>query len=128
MRFCNVLGHPVSNSTWTDSSDFDIIDRFAYICRKIFHYYSGSSKKKSLYRVKYILRLSCVKTLSRKHKSTIRTFLKRFGSKLLEEFFTEEEGVLSLIFPRTYSVLRSSYKGRIWYLDIFYINDLVNHK
>ena len=39
-----------------------------------------------------------------------------------------EEGVLSLIFPRTYSVLRSSYKGRIWYLDIFYINDLVNHK
>lgn len=128
MRFCNVLGHPVSKSAWADSSDFDIIDRFAYICRNLFHYYSGSSKKNSLYRVKYILRLSCVKTLARKHKSTLRTFLKRLGSKLLEEFFTEEEEVLSLIFPRTYSALRSSYKGRIWYLDIFCINDLVNHK
>nr|YP_010128269.1 maturase K [Maclura tricuspidata]QPQ74877.1 maturase K [Maclura tricuspidata] len=128
MRFCNVLGHPISKSTWADSSDFDIIDRFACICRNLFHYYSGSSKKKSLYRVKYILRLSCVKTLARKHKSTVRAFLKRLGSKLLEDFFTEEEEVLSLIFPRTYSAFRSSYKVRIWSLDIFCINDLVNHK
>nr|UDP57000.1 maturase K [Paratrophis pendulina] len=128
MKFCNVLGHPVSKSTWADSSDFDIIDRFVCICRNLFHYYSGSSKKKSLYRIKYILRLSCVKTLARKHKSTVRTFLKKLGSNLLEEFFTEEEEVLSLIFPRTYSALRRSYKGRIWYLDIFCINDFVNHK
>ena len=84
--------------------------------------------KKNLYRVKYILRLSCVKTLARKHKSTVRAFLKRLGSKLLEDFFTEEEEVLSLIFPRTYSAFRSSYKVRIWSLDIFCINDLVNHK
>nr|QWY88940.1 maturase K [Afromorus mesozygia] len=128
MKFCNVLGHPVSKSTWADSSDFDIIDRFVCICRNLFHYYSGSSKRKSLYRIKYILRLSCVKTLARKHKSTVRTFLKKLGSNLLEEFFTEEEEVLSLIFPRTYSALRRSYKGRIWYLDIFCINNLVNHK
>nr|YP_009530016.1 maturase K [Pteroceltis tatarinowii]AXX77295.1 maturase K [Pteroceltis tatarinowii]QCA40912.1 maturase K [Pteroceltis tatarinowii]QII42601.1 maturase K [Pteroceltis tatarinowii]QWK48019.1 maturase K [Pteroceltis tatarinowii] len=128
MKFCNVVGQPLSKSTWADLSDFDIIDRFARICRNLFHYYSGSSKKKSLYRVKYILRLSCVKTLARKHKSTVRTFLKRLGSEVLEEFFTEEEEVLSLIFPRTYSTLRGLYKGRIWYLDIFVINDLVNHE
>nr|YP_010312614.1 maturase K [Pellionia scabra]ULF47635.1 maturase K [Pellionia scabra] len=128
MKFCKVLGHPVSKSTWADSSDFDIIDRFARICRNFFHYYSGSSKKKTLYQVKYILRLSCFKTLARKHKSTVRVFVKRFGSELLEEFFTEEEEVLSLIFPRTYSTLRRLYKGRIWYLDIFCINDLVNHE
>nr|YP_010419190.1 maturase K [Gyrotaenia myriocarpa]USG52552.1 maturase K [Gyrotaenia myriocarpa] len=127
-KFCNVLGHPVSKSTWADSSDFDIIDRFARICRNLFHYYSGSSKKKTLYQVKYILRLSCFKTLARKHKSTVRVFVKRFGSELLEEFFTEEEEVLSLIFPRTYSTLRRLYKGRIWYLDIFCINDMVNHE
>nr|YP_009529425.1 maturase K [Aphananthe aspera]AAL15626.1 maturase [Aphananthe aspera]ARC97562.1 maturase K [Aphananthe aspera]AXX76619.1 maturase K [Aphananthe aspera]QWK47068.1 maturase K [Aphananthe aspera] len=128
MKFCNRLGHPISKSSWADSSDLDIIDRFTRICRNVFHYYSGSSKKRSLYRVKYILRLSCVKTLVRKHKSTVRTFLKRLGSELLEEFFTEEEEVLSLIFPRTYSTLRRLYKGRIWYLDIFCINDLVNHE
>ncbi|KAF4402742.1 hypothetical protein G4B88_010194 [Cannabis sativa] len=128
IKFCNVVGQPLSKSTCTDLSDFDIIDRFARICINLFHSYSRASKKKSLYRVKYILRLSCVKTLARKHKSTVCTFLKRLGSELLDEFFTEEEEVLSLIFPRTYSTLRRLYKGLIWYLDIFCINDLVNYE
>nr|YP_010257799.1 maturase K [Zelkova sinica]QWC54670.1 maturase K [Zelkova sinica] len=128
IQFCNTLGHPISKSTWADSSDLDIIDRFVRIWRNLFHYYSGSSKKKSLYRIKYILRVSCVKTLARKHKSTVRAFLKRLGSELLEEFFMEEEEVLSFIFPRTYYTLRRLYRGRIWYLDIFCINDFVNHE
>nr|AAL36019.1 matK [Sorbaria sorbifolia] len=128
VKFCNTLGHPISKSAWADLSDFDIIDRFVRICRNLSHYYSGSSRKKSLYRIKYILRLSCVKTLARKHKSTVRTFLKRLGSKLLEEFFTEEQQILSFILPRTSYTLKKFYRGRIWYLDIFCINDLVNHE
>nr|YP_010174606.1 maturase K [Salvadora persica]QSJ55375.1 maturase K [Salvadora persica] len=127
-RFCNVLGHPISKSTWTDSSDSDILDRFVRIYRNLSHYHSASSKKKNLYRLKYILRLSCVKTLARKHKTTVRTFLKRLGSDFLEEFLLEEEQVLSFTFPRVYSVLQRFYRVRIWYLDIFYINDLVNHE
>nr|UVF31011.1 maturase K [Genista tridentata subsp. tridentata] len=130
-EFCNVLGHPISKPLWADSSDFDIIDRFLRICRNLSHYYNGSSKKKSLYRVKYILRLSCIKTLARKHKSTVRAFLKRLGSeKLLEEFFTEEEEILSLVFQRAFSTLQGLwlYRGRIWYLDIIFSNDLVNHQ
>nr|AJE59380.1 maturase K [Monopteryx uaucu]AJE59381.1 maturase K [Monopteryx uaucu]AJE59382.1 maturase K [Monopteryx uaucu]WGC43881.1 maturase K [Monopteryx angustifolia] len=128
-KFCNVLGHPISKPVWADSSDFDIIDRFLRICRNLSHYYNGSSKKKSLYRIKYILRLSCIKTLARKHKSTVRAFLKKLGSEeFLEEFFTEEEEILSLIFPRVSSTLQRLYKGRIWYLDIILINDLVNHE
>nr|ANC96799.1 maturase K [Stryphnodendron duckeanum] len=118
-KFCNVLGHPISKPVWADSSDFDIIDRFLRICRDLSHYYNGSSKKKSLYRIKYILRLSCIKTLARKHKSTVRVFLKRLGSELLEEFFTEEEDIFSLIFSRASSTLEKLYRGRIWYLDIF---------
>nr|YP_010538935.1 maturase K [Datisca cannabina]UYF12796.1 maturase K [Datisca cannabina] len=128
VQFCNVLGHPISKSTWADLSDFDIIDRFVRICRNLSHYYSGSSKKKSLYRIKYILRLSCLKTLARKHKSTVRAFLKRLNSELLEEFFTEEERFLSLIFPRASFTLRRVYRGPIWYLDIICINDLANHE
>nr|YP_010457331.1 maturase K [Euonymus acanthocarpus]UUA68473.1 maturase K [Euonymus acanthocarpus] len=123
-RFCNVLGHPISKTTRADSSDSDIIDRFVRICINLSHYYSGSSKKKSLYRIKYVLRLSCVKTLARKHKSTVRAFLKRLGSELLEEFFTEDEEILSLSFPRASSTLRRLYRGRIWYFDIICINDL----
>nr|ACC62959.1 maturase K [Cassia javanica] len=121
-KFCNVLGHPISKPVWADSSDLDIIDRFLRRCRNLSHYYNGSSTKRSLYRIKYILRLSCIKTLARKHKSTVRVFLKRLGSELLEEFFTEEEEILSLIFPRASSTLQRLYRGRIWYLDIFYFH------
>nr|UVJ47638.1 maturase K [Aristolochia paucinervis] len=126
-KFCNVSGHPISKPAWSDSSDFDIINRFGHICRNISHYYSGSSKKQSLYRIKYILRLSCARTLARKHKSTVRNFLKKLGSEFLEEFLTEEEQVLSLIFPRTSSISHRLHKECIWYLDIIRITDLANH-
>lgn len=128
MKFCNAVGHPISKPTWAAFSDSDIIDRFVRICRNLSHYYSGSSRKKSLYRIKYILRLSCVKTLARKHKSTVRIFLKRLGSELLEEFFTEEEQILFLIFPRASSISQKLYRGRVWYLDIICINELSNHE
>nr|ABA61568.1 maturase K [Tiquilia gossypina]ABA61571.1 maturase K [Tiquilia mexicana]ABA61573.1 maturase K [Tiquilia tuberculata]ABA61574.1 maturase K [Tiquilia tuberculata] len=127
-KFCNILGNPISKPVWADLSDSDIIDRFGRICRNLSHYYSGSSKKKSLYRIKYILRLSCAKTLARKHKSNVRAFLKRFGSEFLEEFFTSEEQVLSLTFPRASSTLGGVYRSKIWYLDIICINDLANHQ
>nr|UVC58587.1 maturase K [Boronia cymosa] len=131
-RFCTALGHPISKATWADFSDSHLIDRFVRICRNLSHYHSGSAQKKSLYRIKYILRLSCVKSLVRKHKSTVRAFLKRLGSKLLEEFLTEEEHVLSLIFifPRASVISRRFYlyRGRIWYLDIICIKDLVNYE
>lgn len=126
-KFCNVSGHPISKPFWADLSDSEILNRFGRICRNLSHYYSGSSKKQSLYRIKYILRLSCARTLSRKHKSTIRAFLKRLGSEFLEEFFTEEEQALSLIFPTTSSPSHRSHRERIWYLDIIRINDLVSH-
>nr|ACO24366.1 maturase K [Typhonium filiforme] len=126
-KFCNVSGNPISKPVWADLSDSDIIDRFGRICRNLSHYYSGSSKKQSLYRIKYILRLSCARTLARKHKSTVRAFLQRLGSEFLEEFFTEEEKVLSLILPRILYPLHNLYRERIWYLDIIRINDLVNH-
>nr|QLI52906.1 maturase K [Pennantia baylisiana] len=127
-KFCNVLGQPISKAVWADLSDSDIIDRLGRICRKFSHYHSGSSQKKSLYRIKYILRLSCARTLARKHKSTVRAFLKRLGSELLEEFFTAEEQVLSLTFPGASSISQRLYRRRIWYLDIICINDLANHE
>nr|ACK76149.1 maturase K [Oxyria digyna] len=126
-KFCNVLGHPISKPVWADLSDSDIIRRFGRICRNLSHYYSGSSKKGSLYRIKYILRLSCARTLARKHKSTVRAFLKILGSEFLEEFFIKEEKVLSLILSRDSYMSRKLYRRRIWYLDIFYIHDLTSH-
>nr|BAJ06342.1 maturase K [Triantha japonica] len=126
-KFCNVSGHPISKPIWADLSDSDIIDRFSRICKNLSHYHSGSSKKQSFYRIKYILRLSCAKTLARKHKSTVRAFLQKLGSGFLEEFFTEEKKVLSLILPRIFFSSHRLDRERIWYLDIIRINDLVNH-
>nr|ACU30506.1 maturase K [Silene succulenta] len=125
-QFCNRLGHPISKSVWIDLSDSDIIDRFGRICRNLSHYYSGSSRKKSLYRLKYILKISCARTLARKHKSAARAFFKRLGSEFLEEFFTEQEKVLSLILPKNSSNSRGFYRGSIWYLDIICIHNLAN--
>nr|YP_010974067.1 maturase K [Salvia grandifolia]WNR56429.1 maturase K [Salvia grandifolia] len=127
-KFCNVLGHPISKPIWADLSDSNIIDRFARICRNISHYHSGSCKKKSLYRIKYILRLSCARTLARKHKSTVRAFLKRLGSEFLEEFLMSEEDVLFLTFQKATSAFRGVYRSRIWYLDMISVNDFANHK
>nr|YP_009248331.1 maturase K [Hanguana malayana]AMW66383.1 maturase K [Hanguana malayana] len=127
-KFCTISGHPISKPVWTDLSDCDIINRFGRICRNLSHYHSGSSKKQSLYRIKYILRLSCARTLARKHKSTVRAFFRRFSSGLLEEFFTEDEQVPSLIFPQITSFsLHGSRRERIWYLDIIRITDLLNN-
>nr|ATL76974.1 maturase K [Utricularia paulineae] len=125
-QFCNVLGHPISKSAWADLADSTIIDRFGRICRNISHYHSGSSKKKSLYRIKYILQLSCARTLARKPKSPVRTFLKRLGSEFLGEFFISIEEVLFIIAS---SPLPGVYRSRVWYLDIISsIDDLFNQK
>nr|BAM33839.1 maturase K [Ledermanniella linearifolia]BAM33840.1 maturase K [Ledermanniella linearifolia]BAM33842.1 maturase K [Ledermanniella linearifolia]BAM33843.1 maturase K [Ledermanniella linearifolia]BAM33844.1 maturase K [Ledermanniella linearifolia] len=130
MKFCNKIGHPVSKSTWTDSLDSDIIDRFVRLCNKISYFYSGSSKKKDLYQIHYILRFACLKTLARKHKTSVRSFFKKLGSSFLEELFLEQQ-ISSLILIRSSS--RSSdrshqSKVRVWYLDIISMNDLINHE
>jgi hypothetical protein len=46
---------------------------------------------------------------------------------LLEEFFTEEEQVFYLTFPKASSSSGELYRRRIWYLDIICINELANH-
>nr|ADE87874.1 maturase K [Chloraea praecincta] len=127
-QFCTISGHPISKPIWTDLSDSDILDRFCRICRNLCRYHSGSSKKQVLYRIKYILRLSCARTLARKHKSTVRTFMRRLGSGFLEEFFMEEEQVLSFILLQKRAFpLHELHRERIWYLDIIRMNDLVDH-
>nr|QKV48110.1 maturase K [Risleya atropurpurea] len=127
-KFCTVLGYPISKPIWINLSDSYIFYQFCHICRNLCHYHSGSSKKQVLYYIKYILRLSCAKTLARKHKSRVRTFMRKLGSRFLEEFFLEEELSLSLIFLQKISfILHGLHRERIWYLDIICINEMVDH-
>nr|QDF82498.1 maturase K [Cheirostylis chinensis] len=128
-QFCTISGHPISKPIWTDLSDSDILDRFYQKCKNLCRYPRGSSKKKVLYRIKYILRLSGARTLARKHKSTVRTFMQRLGSVFLEEFFMEEEQALSFILLQKIPLplhLHGLHRERFWYLDIIRMNDLVD--
>nr|YP_009994339.1 maturase K [Cuscuta nitida]QNP08422.1 maturase K [Cuscuta nitida] len=125
-KFCNRLANPMSKLGWADLSDSDIIQRFGRIWRNIFHYYSGSSNKRSLYRIKYLLWLSCARTLACKHKSTVRAFLKSLGSKFFDEFFMSEEKIFYFTFANAASNLRRVSQGRIWYFDIVSINEQIH--
>ncbi|KAF3646025.1 maturase K [Capsicum annuum] len=81
-RFCTVLGHPISKMVWSILSDFDITNRFKHMCRNLFHHFSESFKKITLYQIKYILWLSCPRNLARKYKSVVHTF-EKIGLKII---------------------------------------------
>ncbi|TYH79838.1 hypothetical protein ES332_D03G090900v1 [Gossypium tomentosum] len=87
------------------------------------------SKAKFCNTLGHPIKIFLIITVDLQKKNTVRAFLKKLGSKFLEELFTEteEEHVFSLIFPRGFFALRKFYRGRIWYLDIICINALVNH-
>nr|UFK63111.1 maturase K [Osmunda mildei] len=119
--FCDSSGRPVSRSARTASTDDDILNRFLRIWRNISYYYNGSTDRDGLYRLRYILRFSCDKTLACKHKSTTRSIRNRFGSRILPKTLSEESES-SQKYPSTdYSNDR-----RNWCLDIIQLNPLVH--
>nr|YP_009524235.1 maturase K [Pinus parviflora]Q8HQR0.1 RecName: Full=Maturase K; AltName: Full=Intron maturase [Pinus parviflora]AFJ38968.1 maturase K [Pinus parviflora]AFJ38969.1 maturase K [Pinus parviflora]AXR86192.1 maturase K [Pinus parviflora]BAC15587.1 maturase [Pinus parviflora] len=123
-KFCDVSGRPISKLSWTNLTDDDILNRFDQIWRNLFHYYSGSFGRDGLYRIKYILSLSCAKTLACKHKSTIRVVRKELGPELFQKSFSKEREFDSL--PFSSKAAARSQRERIWHSDIPQINPLVN--
>lgn len=121
-RFCDTSGHPICKLSWTTLADNEIFKRFDQITRNIFCYYSGCVRKKGLYQLQYILRFSCAKTLACKHKSTIRTVWKKYGSNFVRN---------SVFLKKTESNFSNSWRinpreKKIWYLSITQINYLAN--
>nr|BAA86048.1 chloroplast maturase K [Taiwania cryptomerioides] len=112
-KFCDISGWPISKLSWTSLSDDDILDRFDRIWRNFFHYYSGSINQDGLYHIKYILLLSCAKTLACKHKSTIRVVREQLGSELFTKSFSKEREFISSSFSKT-----RSQRERIWNSEI----------
>nr|YP_009522525.1 maturase K [Dumortiera hirsuta]AXQ02618.1 maturase K [Dumortiera hirsuta] len=121
-KFCDVLGRPLCKLSWTTLPDNEIFERFYQIIKNIFSYYSGCFNKKSLYQLQYIFRFSCAKTLACKHKSTIRTVWKKYGSNFLtNSIFLKKTKLISLNFWQT-----NPYKRNFWYLNIIQVNYLAN--
>ena len=113
-KFCDTTGRPVCRVSWTTLTDHEIFKRFDQIIKNIFYHYSGCVKRKGLYQVQYILRFSCAKTLACKHKSTIRTVWKKYGSNFVAN---------SICLKRpSQSHSWHVYERKIWYLNITQIN------
>jgi hypothetical protein len=123
-KLCDISGRPISKLSWTSLTDDDILNRFDQIWRNLFHYYSGSFGRDGLYRIKYILSLSCAKTLACKHKSTIRVVRKELGPELFQKSFSKEREFDSL--PFSSKAAARSQRERIWHSDIPQINPLAN--
>nr|YP_009117481.1 maturase K [Cupressus sempervirens]AJE71024.1 maturase K [Cupressus sempervirens] len=120
-KFCDISGWPISKLSWTSLSDDDILDRFDQIWINLFHYYSGSINQDGLYHIKYILLISCAKTLACKHKSTIRVVREQLGSELFTKSFSKERESISSSLSKT-----RSQRERIWNSEISQINPLAN--
>nr|YP_009694133.1 maturase K [Christensenia aesculifolia]QEI60308.1 maturase K [Christensenia aesculifolia] len=117
--FCNNLGRSVSKLSWTTLTNDDILNKFDHIWRNLYYYYSGSTNKHGLFRLRYILRFSCAKTLACKHKSTTRIVWKRFGLNFFFRYFSKKTE-----FVKSSISIYYLHKRRFWYLDIIQINPL----
>jgi hypothetical protein len=112
-KFCDTNGRPVCRVSWTTLTDHEIFRRFDQLMKNIFCYYSGCVGKKGLYQLQYILRFSCAKTLACKHKSTIRTVWKKYGSNFVTN---------SVFLEKQYNNSWHLYEKKFWYLNIIQIN------
>lgn len=121
-KFCDISGRPICKLPWTTLSDNEIFERFDRITKNISCYYSGCSEKKGLHQTQYILRFSCAKTLACKHKSTIRTVWRKYGSSFTTNFVSPKE--TELITSNSWRV--DSLKIKIWYLNIVQMNYFSN--
>ncbi len=116
-KFCDTSGRPICRMSWTTLTDHEIFERFDQIIRNIFFHYSGAVGKKGLYQLHYILRFSCAKTLACKHKSTIRTVWKKYGSNFAEK---------SVYLKKPQLVSWRIHEKKNWYLNIIQMNYLAH--
>ncbi len=84
--FCNKKGTPICMPWIANFETQVIIQRYNASMIGLMQYYAGWVHSIStMRRWIYIMRFSCLKTLARKHKSTISKIFKRFGTDLYEK-------------------------------------------
>ena len=72
--------------------------------------------------------MAAMKAKDKETKESLSMLLGALKNRAIDKRadLTEEEEILSLIFPRSSSTLRRLYRSRIWYLDILFSNDPIN--
>jgi len=81
--FCDKEGFPRELPWLSTMEPHVIIERYNAVIRGLFEYYYGFIRNiSSLQRWIYILRMSCIKTLAQKFRTTTKGIFRRFGTNL----------------------------------------------
>jgi hypothetical protein len=81
-NMCDKNGMPIANLKWIKSSEYEIVTKYNEILKGIFNYYEPCGRLHKLYRVSYILRYSCARTLARRKKISLKKIFNTYGKNL----------------------------------------------
>ena len=82
---------PISQASYTTLDDHVIVDHFKSVWLGVYNYFSGSTKRKRLQYIQYILHMSCAMTLAHRHQSSCREIFKKHKKHLCIEFNNKGE-------------------------------------
>nr|YP_010376734.1 maturase K [Adiantum malesianum]UPV69499.1 maturase K [Adiantum malesianum] len=94
-RFCNVSGRPSGKLAWIASADDKIMYGYVKLWQAFSLYYSASTNRHRLRKLRYILQISCDNTLAGKHRSTIRLLQRKFNLETLNQILMSSKSELS---------------------------------
>jgi group II intron reverse transcriptase/maturase len=89
-------GEPFHRLRLIDNSDFSIVEQYGAEFRGIVQYYLKAENAFWLHHLRHVMRISLLKTLARKHKSTVTKMAYAFRSQTI----AEPRGCVEVIIPR----------------------------
>nr|YP_009548731.1 maturase K [Cryptogramma acrostichoides]AYW15706.1 maturase K [Cryptogramma acrostichoides] len=95
LKFCDGTGRPVGKSSWAVLTGGEILNRYVQLWQVFFLYYGASMNRDELRRLRYILQISCNRTLAGKHKSTIRLLQSTFDLEIRNQLLASSKYELS---------------------------------
>ena len=79
LRYCRKDGFPIAQVYLLDLPEYYIVQKFNEILRGLANYYSNCDRPSKLNRTHYILTYSCLKTIARRKKISLRQVIKNYG-------------------------------------------------
>lgn len=97
--YCDVTGFPLAYKRWTVFNDYLIVRAFHEVRSRFLNYYALADDSNLFFRIDYILRYSCAKTLAHRHQSSIRKIFQKHGKTLRVEMRTQKGKSKSVLLP-----------------------------
>jgi len=98
--YCDINGFPLAYKKWTVFDDHLIVRSFNAVRSGLLNYYALADDSNIFFRIDYILRYSCAKTLAHRHQSSIRKIFRKQGKTLNVEKTTQKGKVKRTSMPK----------------------------